>query len=831
MILSFNSISSITFALLAIAISCDLISASQNIALGKFTTASSSFGGWEDYRAVDGDIGTSFHSAQQLNSLWILDFKALVTIDQIKLVNRQDCCQDRLKGAKLEIIDGYGNAVVTEVVDSETVDILTLDYDPPTEGMLIRITHPTAYLNFAELEVYGEIGTEGLYNIAEGKTTSSSIGLPGMTHEYALDGSRDTFFHAGDNKDGWWMVDFETTAFIRQITLFNRKQCCQERMNNTVIDILADDGSIVASQTITEVLDVYMFGFYNKPEGRFVRITNPNEYLHFSNIEIFGAVSIDGLDNIALGQSVTSSEAEDDHTAPFASDGHPGTYFLTKESENVVWQMDFHTVVFIRQISIYTREDCCKEYLKDAVVSIIDVKGNVVASQTITNEMNSVINLRFPDDPQGQLVQITQANNYLTFGEVEIYGDFAMDGISNLALNKQADASSAVPGFEASTVVDGNFDSELHTITNVDNWWMVDLGQMADIRQIKIFNRQDCCQDRLHGATVTIFNSDHQAMYSMTIQEAEPDIVQINLPDITGEFVGIFLDTAFLHLREVEVYGKLSNEGLDNLAAGKPTEQSSTFGDSDAFKAVDGDLTTTSQTTTSDSVAYWIVDLEAVGVIKQIKIHSRLNCCRERLSGAEVSILSEDKGTTLATQTILQATPDVVELNFQDIEGRYAKISLSSGEPLELGQVEVYGTWIIDRLPNLALGKPAFQSTTWDNHLASNAVDGDYQSFSHSVDETGNWWYVDLQQPTHIRSIKVYNRQDCCHERILGAIVQIEDSNGNVVGQKVINSYEHVGYEFEFPDVVGNVVKILSDTFYLHIAEVEVYGYYSNITS
>jgi len=830
MILSFNSISSITFALLAVAISCDSISASENIALGKRTTASSSFGGMEDFRAVDGDISTTFHSAQQLNSWWTLDFETFVTIDQIKLYNRQDCCQDRLKGATLEIIDGYGNAVVTEVIDTDTAMVITYDYDPPAEGIRIHLSHPTKFLNIGEVEVFGQVAYEGLHDIAAGKATSSSLGIPGMTKEYANDGNPETFFHASDIKGGWWMVDFETMAFIRQITLFNRKHCCHERMPGSLIEILADDGSLVTSKNITETKDVYMFGFPDKPEGRFVRITNPNEYLHFSEIEVYGGSTINGLDNIALGQSTTSSEAEVNHTAPFAIDGHPGTYFLTKESQNVFWQMDFHTVVFVRQISIFTREDCCKDQLKNALVSIIDVNGNVVASQTITNELNAVIHLNFPEDPQGQLVRITQENNYLSFGEVEIFGDLAMDGVFNLALDKPADSSSAIAGFEASAAVDGNIDTETHTHTNVDNWWMVDLEHMANIRQIKIFNRQDCCMDRLHGGTVTIFNSEKEAVYSMTIQEAEPDIVQINLPDIAGEFVGVFLDTAFLHLREVEVYGSFSTEGMSNLAANKPTEQSSTFGNSDASKAVDGDLTSKSQTGTIDSVAYWVVDLEAVAIIRQIQIYSRGDCCKERLSGAVVSILSEDKGTTLANQTVLQEAPDIAVFNFQDIEGRYVKISLSSGEPLELSQVEVYGTWILDRLPNLAIGKPAYQSTTFDIHDASQAVDGNYQSYTHTYDETGNWWYVDLQTPTYIRSIKIYNRQDCCKERILGARVQIEDSNGNVVGQKVINNYEHVGYEFEFPDVVGNVVKILSDTHYLHIAEVKVFGYYGGHT-
>merc|ERR1739842_137673 len=84
---------------------------------------------------------------------------------------------------------------------------------------------------------------------------------------------------------------------------------------------------------------------------------------------------------------------------------------------------------------------------------------------------------------------------------------------------------------------------------------------------------------------------------------------------------------------------------------------------------------------------------------------------------------------------------------------------------------------------NLALYKVASQSTTYiqpDNAYswdASKAVDDDINTGIHTIRRTGNWWIVDLGTLCTITSVIIYNRRDCCQDRLDGAILSILDTN------------------------------------------------------
>jgi hypothetical protein len=84
---------------------------------------------------------------------------------------------------------------------------------------------------------------------------------------------------------------------------------------------------------------------------------------------------------------------------------------------------------------------------------------------------------------------------------------------------------------------------------------------------------------------------------------------------------------------------------------------------------------------------------------------------------------------------------------------------------------------------NVARGKPTAQSSTEFDGAASRAVDGntDGAFFSGSVTHTATapnqWWMVDLGASYRIESISIYNRTDCCAER-LSAVVAITATAG-----------------------------------------------------
>ena len=75
----------------------------------------------------------------------------------------------------------------------------------------------------------------------------------------------------------------------------------------------------------------------------------------------------------------------------------------------------------------------------------------------------------------------------------------------------------------------------------------------------------------------------------------------------------------------------------------------------------------------------------------------------------------------------------------------------------------------------------------------------------------------------------VWNRSDCCKERLSNSKLQILDNSRKVVIQKSIGDASNINkFEFIYDNVVGKFVRIQiegSDK-YLSLAEVQVFGSY-----
>lgn len=234
-----------------------------------------------------------------------------------------------------------------------------------------------------------------------------------------------------------------------------------------------------------------------------------------------------------------------------------------------------------------------------------------------------------------------------------------------------------------------------------------------------------------------------------------------------------------------------------NLAFHKPTQQSSTDHGGNASRAVDGNTNglwsegSISHTQRGGSNnPWWRVDLEEEYAIGEIKIFNRtdVNCssspCGSRLSGAKVyvgNIDSSDPNDFTEIATLNAASEQSISPS--SISGRYILIyHPGSYEILSLAEVEVYG-----ELPNLAYQKPAIQSSTDWGGLASRAVDGNTSglwsagSISHTQrgGSLNPWWRVDLQGIYSLEKIEVFNRTNCCSERLDGAKVLVGNTASN----------------------------------------------------
>jgi hypothetical protein len=88
------------------------------------------------------------------------------------------------------------------------------------------------------------------------------------------------------------------------------------------------------------------------------------------------------------------------------------------------------------------------------------------------------------------------------------------------------------------------------------------------------------------------------------------------------------------------------------------------------------------------------------------------------------------------------------------------------------GHWDNFRWFIFCRPVDLALGKPANQSSTGFGGTADRAVDGDtngnwfHGSVTHTNFEFQPWWEVDLGAQTNIGSVVLFNRTDCCADRL-----------------------------------------------------------------
>jgi hypothetical protein len=127
----------------------------------------------------------------------------------------------------------------------------------------------------------------------------------------------------------------------------------------------------------------------------------------------------------------------------------------------------------------------------------------------------------------------TAEQNEKTAGQYEESNDTvelrrsATDHTTNFALRKPATQSSVAYGAEASRAVDGNTngkwssgsctatslitvsDTDTLSIQNSHPWWGVDLGAVAAIEKVTLYNRADCCGSRLDGFSVRLSDENH----------------------------------------------------------------------------------------------------------------------------------------------------------------------------------------------------------------------------------------------------------------------------------------------------------------------------------
>jgi hypothetical protein len=357
----------------------------------------------------------------------------------------------------------------------------------------------------------------------------------------------------------------------------------------------------------------------------------------------------------------------------------------------------------------------------------------------------------------------------------------ALDRV-NLAQGKFSRQSTVLFGADASRANDGNTNgswaggSVIHTDYQQNAYWEVDLGQVRQIGAVEIFNRTDCCNDRLGAYMVivsdfSIIDSDmtdtDTAMYPGIMRVKQPASIQnvYSVPiNRSGRYVRVALQgTNWLNLAEVKVYEAF------NAALGRPATQSSVLYGADASRAVDGVVSTAFSgwngggvsATSSEFRPWWQVDLGSVQTVREIHVWSSLvDCCataNPRLGfyvWTSAQPITGDPWTTYqpgatAVWVAAQGWPAVVPIN---LEAQYIRISPNGTDSLSLGEVQV---WTVNR--GSVGGHASMSSTASTSSTPNAAIDLSLVTASMSTQsQTDPYWDVDLGGTRYLETVRLW---------------------------------------------------------------------------
>lgn len=557
--------------------------------------------------------------------------------------------------------------------------------------------------------------------------------------------------------------------------------------------------------------------------------------------------------NLALNQKSYQSSTKGDGVAEIAVDGDRDgsrgnwgpnasiTHSLTEAQP--FWEVDLGTQAEISEIDIYNRTDsCCISRLRDFYVLVASspfdttrslaerVNDPLVYAQFFAGSAG--ITESFSLDVSGRYVriQLSGTSGKLNLAEVEVYGcplespDFCA-GIPEVNLQPVGPFSVGdAPQLLQASPTGGIWSGEVEANGLFDP--TKGPGEYTAI--YTIYEGQEC--QKRDSLTIIVLDSNNP----------------------------VYCLSPF------------------NLALDKPASQSSTYGDGLASLAVDGNVeglggpwgaNANITHTISELHPWWQVDLENQANIEEIRITNRQDsCCLSRLNNFYVFVSSQPFGDSLSLDTFI-SDPTISRYFYEGSAGRVESLSIPSsgryvriqltGTPgtLHLAEVEIMGCpQIAPPLPsctsptNLALNRPAIQSSTYGDGQAILAVDGDTSAnggpwgrqanISHTSPETQPWWEVDLENLAEIQEVTIYNRsEECCSPRLRDFYLMISSAPipqdiplDTLLGDSSISFTFFPGsasIKESIPvSALGRYVRIQlsSDLGTLHMGEVQVWG-------
>ncbi|XP_034409591.1 fucolectin-6-like [Cyclopterus lumpus] len=302
------------FVLLLLLLETRSASTYENVALrGKATQSDRyehAFGAASS--AIDGNRNSKFHSGscthtdKEKNPWWRVDLLESYIVTSVIVINREDCCSERLNGAEIHIgnsldDNGAANPIVGTIPETNSDRQFTLTFTERVEGRYVTVLLPGSdkYLTLCEVEVYGYRAPTGENLALGGKASQSSLYEFG-TASNAIDGNPNSRWedgscsHTNNNINPWWRLDLRTTHKVFSVKIANREEV-SHRLDGAEIrigDSIANFGNNnTRCAVITSIPSGGVAEFQcNGMDGRYVNVVIPREeFLSLCEVEVYGS--------------------------------------------------------------------------------------------------------------------------------------------------------------------------------------------------------------------------------------------------------------------------------------------------------------------------------------------------------------------------------------------------------------------------------------------------------------------------------------------------------------------------------------------------------------
>ncbi|MEX2215754.1 MAG: discoidin domain-containing protein [Phycisphaeraceae bacterium] len=418
----------------------------------------------------------------------------------------------------------------------------------------------------------------------------------------AIDGGLGTSFngdatttHTNGEANSFWQVNLGSTKELTSVELYNRGDCCPERLGNFRLSVLDAGMTEVFGMNVAGSVPStsQVFALPSGVSGQFVKVqlnglnNGGNGVLSLREVVIMGEANVVNSSNLArLYGTAKQSSTVSDPGAPGAHraiDGNTSGVFTSVEAtqtvtqtNNVVgssWEVDLNSAFHIDNVVLFNRSTNTTR-LSNFTLNVFDDNHNLVTSVNNPGAIGATGYLAIAPGTVGRFVEIklngpgASGENILALAEVQVFGG----GLQNIARNPGALATQSstrvggggnAAGFAVDGITNGIFNdgSVTHTNTETDPFWSLVFGDDYDVNEIVLFNRTDCCTERLSGAQIRLFDVAGQQVFLHTLGSTTgQSMLRIAAGDLRAASLQILLPGAnrVLSLAEVQVFGQLS---------------------------------------------------------------------------------------------------------------------------------------------------------------------------------------------------------------------------------------------------------------------------------